>query len=163
MSNVTPRSFDIEGVSPTGEYSGGGLFEQVKVPLTVHRKSMRERIANPSPETGMIAPDLGAFDAPQKLHVAFQVRATPSPTASLRQHTPFIVVVLLLLFVCRQAIEAFRAKHDGALPGIRDDGDLDEVVECARAFNSTLTSPLEPLPEDFIRKVAAVSRAEYVD
>lgn len=131
VSNCVPRSFSIEKTASLGAYTGGGVFEQVKMPVTMGFQSMRARIAAPMTSVGMVTPDMGAMDAPRKLHVAFQ------------------------------GLDAFRNAHDGALPRLHDDDDAAEVVELATKFNATHEPPLETVDVEFTKRVAKLARAEF--
>lgn len=65
--NVDPKSF--------GDYTGGGIVEDVKVPLPHKFNSLEESIKRPLETTrdGMfMISDYAAFERPGQLHIAFQ-------------------------------------------------------------------------------------------
>ncbi|XP_076443646.1 ubiquitin-like modifier-activating enzyme 6 [Babylonia areolata] len=80
MEQLNSRQCEVKVLSPTtfsvcdtsgsefGEYESGGIMTQVKVPKTVHFKSLEEQLVSPS----LLLPDLSKFNAPANIHLAFQ-------------------------------------------------------------------------------------------
>ncbi|KAK7116491.1 ubiquitin-like modifier-activating enzyme 6 [Littorina saxatilis] len=67
---LTPVTFSICDTSGSefGEYQGGGIFTQVKVPITASFKSLAEQLKSPN----LLMSDLSKFSAPANIHLAFQ-------------------------------------------------------------------------------------------
>jgi len=63
-----PYTFSIGDTTNLSEYIKGGIATQVKMPVTVSFKSLRESIKCPE----FLISDFGKFDRPQQLHIAFQ-------------------------------------------------------------------------------------------
>lgn len=63
-----PYNFSIGDVSDLGEYSKGGLWQQVKMPKVVDFKSIAESQKDPE----FVISDYAKFDRPHQLHIAFQ-------------------------------------------------------------------------------------------
>lgn len=133
---------DMAAVRSWGEYSGGGVVEQVKVPEVVSHASLADRVISPLPSddpTGMmLTPDLGKFGRSEQLHVAIE------------------------------AVEQYRSAH-GALPPSRDAAAAAECVALAKAFLASLASSPVPgklslsvgdLDESIVQRVAMTARAE---
>lgn len=107
--NRTGFVLDVDS-SKFGEYQGGGVFEQVKVPSVQHYRSLSSRISNPlvtNPRVpgGIITPDWGAMDRPLQLHLLFR------------------------------GLAAFAEAHGGSLPHLHDAKEAAEVVSYAHAWN----------------------------
>ena len=112
ITNCKAHSFELENTDSSDwpEYTGNGVTEQVKVPVTVSYEPLSVRITNPVPSDepmGFITPDLGKFGRSEQLHTSFQ------------------------------AIELYRSKH-GKLPAIRDNAAADECVTLAKEWLATL-------------------------
>jgi len=80
LNNTTPRkveyispiSVGIGDISAFGEYLGGGIMEQVKVPKSYSYKSLTERFENPYNNNKVPDPiDLSKFGRNELLHVGF--------------------------------------------------------------------------------------------
>ncbi|KAJ1675270.1 E1 ubiquitin-activating protein [Spiromyces aspiralis] len=65
---TSPHSFSVGKVAVTGEHKPGGVFEQVKMPVTLHFKSLREALQEPE----YLITDFAKFDRPAQLHIGFQ-------------------------------------------------------------------------------------------
>lgn len=63
-----PYTFTIGDTSSFGQYKGGGLFKQVKMPEFLNFKSLRESLAAPE----CIISDFAKMDRPIILHAAFE-------------------------------------------------------------------------------------------
>lgn len=63
-----PYTFSIGDVSGLGEYQGGGLFQQVKMPKFIDFQPLREQLKNPQ----LVISDFAKFDRPLQLHVGIQ-------------------------------------------------------------------------------------------
>jgi ubiquitin-activating enzyme E1 len=63
-----PYSFSIGDVSGLGEYQGGGLFTQVKMPKFIDFKPLAEQLKEPE----LMISDFAKFDRPQQLHLGIQ-------------------------------------------------------------------------------------------
>ena len=63
-----PYTFTIGDTSSFGQYKGGGLFKQVKMPEFLNFKSLRESLAAPE----CIVSDFAKMDRPIILHAAFE-------------------------------------------------------------------------------------------
>lgn len=63
-----PYTFSIGDVSGLGEYQGGGLFHQVKMPKFIDFQPLREQLKNPQ----LLISDFAKFDRPLQLHVGIQ-------------------------------------------------------------------------------------------
>ncbi|KAL2918709.1 E1 ubiquitin-activating protein [Polyrhizophydium stewartii] len=63
-----PYTFKIGDTTSFGNYITGGLFKQVKMPKTLHFKSLRESLKEPE----FLISDFAKFDRPAQLHVGFQ-------------------------------------------------------------------------------------------
>lgn len=63
-----PYTFTIGDTSSIGQYKGGGLFKQVKMPEFLNFKSLRESLAAPE----CIVSDFAKMDRPIILHAAFE-------------------------------------------------------------------------------------------
>lgn len=63
-----PYAFRIGDVSKFGVYKKGGIFTQVKVPVKVSYKSLKEQLVEPE----FLFSDFAKFDRPAQLHLGFQ-------------------------------------------------------------------------------------------
>eukprot|EP00164_Ancoracysta_twista_P001544 GFYU01002025.1.p1 GENE.GFYU01002025.1~~GFYU01002025.1.p1 ORF type:complete len:1022 (+),score=376.66 GFYU01002025.1:139-3066(+) len=63
-----PYTFTIGDTTNLGTYTSGGYVTQVKMPKTIHFKSMTESAKNPE----SVISDFAKFDRPAQLNVAFQ-------------------------------------------------------------------------------------------
>ncbi|XP_057312702.1 ubiquitin-like modifier-activating enzyme 1 isoform X2 [Hydractinia symbiolongicarpus] len=63
-----PYTFSIGDTSTFSDYVRGGVVSQVKVPKTIHFKSLRESIKQPE----FLFTDFAKFDHPSQLHLGFQ-------------------------------------------------------------------------------------------
>jgi ubiquitin-activating enzyme E1 len=63
-----PYNFSIGDVSGLGEYRGGGLFTQFKMPKFIDFQPLAEQLKKPE----LIISDFAKFDRPQQLHVGIQ-------------------------------------------------------------------------------------------
>ncbi|KAG5439559.1 hypothetical protein PCANB_002135 [Pneumocystis canis] len=63
-----PYTFSIGDISGIGEYRGGGIFIQVKMPKKLQFKSLRESIFSPD----FLINDYSKMNRPMLLHIAFQ-------------------------------------------------------------------------------------------
>jgi ubiquitin-activating enzyme E1 len=63
-----PYNFSIGDVSGLGEYEGGGLYTQVKMPQFIDFQPLREQLKKPE----LLISDFAKFDRPQQLHVGIQ-------------------------------------------------------------------------------------------
>ncbi|XP_014678413.1 PREDICTED: ubiquitin-like modifier-activating enzyme 1 Y [Priapulus caudatus] len=63
-----PYTFSIGDTSSLSEYTRGGIVTQVKMPVTVSFKSLRESLAAPE----FVISDFAKFDRPAQLHIGFQ-------------------------------------------------------------------------------------------
>lgn len=63
-----PYTFSIGDVSGLGDYRGGGIFNQVKMPKFIDFHPLSEQIKKPE----IMIADFAKFDRPQQLHVGIQ-------------------------------------------------------------------------------------------
>ena len=63
-----PYSFTIGDVAGLGEYTRGGLFQQVKMPKFVDFKNITDALKDPE----FVSSDFAKFDRPPQLHIGFQ-------------------------------------------------------------------------------------------
>ncbi|KPI38428.1 Ubiquitin-activating enzyme E1 1 [Cyphellophora attinorum] len=63
-----PYSFSIGDVSELGQYQGGGLFAQVKMPKVINFESFSSQLKKPE----ILVSDFAKFDRPAQLHVGIQ-------------------------------------------------------------------------------------------
>jgi ubiquitin-activating enzyme E1 len=63
-----PYTFSIGDTTDLGDYEGGGVFTEVKMPATVSFKSLRDQLKEPE----LMISDFAKFDRPAQLHVGFQ-------------------------------------------------------------------------------------------
>ncbi|KAJ2708175.1 E1 ubiquitin-activating protein [Coemansia sp. IMI 203386] len=63
-----PYTFSIGDTSSLSAYKRGGLFQQVKMPVTVSFSSFTQALENPE----FLISDFAKFDRPAQLHVGFQ-------------------------------------------------------------------------------------------
>lgn len=63
-----PYSFSIGDVSDLGNYEGGGLFAQVKMPKILDFQPLSEQLKSPE----LLMSDFAKFDRPQQLHLGIQ-------------------------------------------------------------------------------------------
>lgn len=63
-----PYTFSIGDVSGLGDYQGGGLFQQVKMPKFIDFQPLSEQLKKPE----LMVSDYAKFDRPQQLHVGVQ-------------------------------------------------------------------------------------------
>lgn len=63
-----PYTFSIGEVSGLGQYSRGGLFQQVKMPKFIDFKTLNASLTAPE----FLIADYAKFDRPQQLHIGFQ-------------------------------------------------------------------------------------------
>jgi ubiquitin-activating enzyme E1 len=63
-----PYTFSIGDVSGLGNYEGGGLFTQVKMPKFLDFQPLREQLKKPE----LLISDFAKFDRPQQLHIGVQ-------------------------------------------------------------------------------------------
>lgn len=63
-----PYAFKIKIDESYGTYIKGGLYQQVKMPATIHFKSLLEQLAEPE----YAFSDFAKFDRPPQLHLGFQ-------------------------------------------------------------------------------------------
>ena len=63
-----PYTFSIGDVSGLGQYSRGGIYQQVKMPKVTDFKNFTTSLKNPE----FVMSDFAKFDRPQQLHLAFQ-------------------------------------------------------------------------------------------
>lgn len=63
-----PYTFSIGDVSGLGQYNGGGLYMQVKMPKVVSFQTLSKQLQNPE----LLVSDFAKFDRPQQLHIGFQ-------------------------------------------------------------------------------------------
>ncbi|KAG5518763.1 hypothetical protein PMAC_002734 [Pneumocystis sp. 'macacae'] len=63
-----PYTFSIGNITNMGEYTGGGIFTQVKMPKKIQFKSLRESIFSPD----FLINDYSKLDRTLLLHIAFQ-------------------------------------------------------------------------------------------
>lgn len=63
-----PYAFKIQIDLLYGQYVRGGLYQQVKVPKTLHFGSLTEQLANPE----YVISDFAKFDRPPQYHLGFQ-------------------------------------------------------------------------------------------
>lgn len=63
-----PYTFSIGDVSGLGQYTGGGIFTQAKMPKNINFKSLREQLEEPE----VLISDFAKFDRPGQLHIGFQ-------------------------------------------------------------------------------------------
>lgn len=62
-----PYTFNIGDISSLGEYQSGGVFTQVKKPVTMSFQSLEAQLAEPE----YFITDFAKFDRPAQLHVGF--------------------------------------------------------------------------------------------
>lgn len=67
-----PYTFSIGDTSGLNDYTGGGVFKQVKQPETISFRSLRDNIAEPT----CVISDFAKMERPNLLHVAFQALST---------------------------------------------------------------------------------------
>ncbi|KAL8577432.1 hypothetical protein ACOMHN_048067 [Nucella lapillus] len=67
---LSPTTFSIGDTSGSGfgQYVSGGIMKQLKVPKTVHFKSLEDQLMSPT----LLMADLSKFTAPMNIHLAFQ-------------------------------------------------------------------------------------------
>lgn len=65
---IDTYSFRIKELKYIGDYTGGGVITQVKMPLSLEFKSLEDALKSPD----YMYSDLAHFDRPQTLHVAYQ-------------------------------------------------------------------------------------------
>ena len=67
---LSPYSFSIKGLSGsvTGSYASGGIFDQVKMPLELTFKGLRDSLAKPD----YVISDFAKMDRQDQLHAGFQ-------------------------------------------------------------------------------------------
>ncbi|KAI3639974.1 hypothetical protein MIR68_001979 [Amoeboaphelidium protococcarum] len=63
-----PYTFSIGDTNSLSAYKSGGQFHQVKMPKTLHFKSLADRLKDPE----FLVTDFAKFDRPAQLHVGFQ-------------------------------------------------------------------------------------------
>ena len=63
-----PYTFSIGDVSNLGQYKGGGIYTQVKMPKTISFLPLREQLEKPE----LLMSDFAKFDRPQQLHAGVQ-------------------------------------------------------------------------------------------
>ncbi|KAK4226369.1 hypothetical protein QBC38DRAFT_510470 [Podospora fimiseda] len=63
-----PYTFSIGDVTSLGEYKGGGLYQQVKMPKFVSFKTISAAMKEPE----FVISDYAKWDRPQQLHIGFQ-------------------------------------------------------------------------------------------
>ncbi|AWU74128.1 uncharacterized protein C5L36_0A07300 [Pichia kudriavzevii] len=64
-----PFAFQLEDFDPSwGTYEKGGLYTQVKLPITESYQDLKTQLAKPD----LLTPDFAKFDRPIQLHLAFQ-------------------------------------------------------------------------------------------
>ncbi|ORX70907.1 ubiquitin-activating emzyme E1 [Linderina pennispora] len=63
-----PYTFSIGDTTVFGDYVRGGLFQQVKQPVTVNFTSLKDALENPE----FLVSDFAKFDRPAQYHVGFQ-------------------------------------------------------------------------------------------
>ncbi|KAI1457556.1 hypothetical protein F4805DRAFT_428214 [Annulohypoxylon moriforme] len=63
-----PYTFSIGDVSGLGQYKGGGLFQQVKMPKFIEFKTISAALREPE----FVISDFAKFDRPHQLHVGFE-------------------------------------------------------------------------------------------
>ena len=63
-----PYTFSIGDVSGLGQYKGGGLYTQVKMPTVVNFQPLTKQLHDPE----LLISDFAKFDRPQQLHIGFQ-------------------------------------------------------------------------------------------
>ena len=76
INNAAPRKIEVKGpytfsigdVSGLGDYQGGGLYQQVKMPKFVDFEPLTEQLKKPE----LLISDYAKFDRPQQLHVGIQ-------------------------------------------------------------------------------------------
>ena len=135
------HSLTIEADSSSWpDYEGGGVIEEVKPSVKMAFASLAERINAPAhpAEGALYAPcPFGKFGRSEQLHAAFQ------------------------------AVELFRAKHDGALPPLRDTAAAAECVTLAREWVAGIAGKAgalalapEEVTAEVVLRVAALARAE---
>lgn len=132
VRTVGPFVFSIGNVSEhVGEYIKGGLFEEVKQPVSVSFESLGTQLSKPFNMWESFVPTDHAkmFDAPQ----------------------------LMLLTL---ALLEFRAAHDGALPRNYDQHDANEVLDMAKALNAQVKHVEDQVDERLILKLARTSRGD---
>jgi len=84
---IGPYAFSIGDTSGMTEYLRGGIYTQVKQPKVIKFKPLSASLSDPVCDTPMMGlTDLGKFDRPMQLHVAFQaVDAFKKETGTLPQ------------------------------------------------------------------------------
>ncbi|KAI1444696.1 ubiquitin-activating enzyme E1 1 [Annulohypoxylon stygium] len=63
-----PYTFSIGDVSGLGQYKGGGLFQQVKMPKFIEFRTISAALRDPE----FVISDFAKFDRPHQLHVGFE-------------------------------------------------------------------------------------------
>ena len=63
-----PYTFSIGDVSGLGQYKKGGLYQQVKMPKTLHFKGFSAALKDPE----FVMSDFAKYDRPMQLHIGFQ-------------------------------------------------------------------------------------------
>ncbi|KAI9597739.1 ubiquitin-activating emzyme E1 [Syncephalis fuscata] len=63
-----PYTFDIGDTSSFGEYEGGGIFTEVKMPVIHKFEPLRDQLKKPE----FLISDFAKFDRPAQLHIGFQ-------------------------------------------------------------------------------------------
>lgn len=69
---VGPHTFKIGDTSGFSDYTKGGIFTRVKMPKSLHFKSLRDSLEAPE----FLISDFAKFDRPQQLHIGFQALDT---------------------------------------------------------------------------------------
>lgn len=136
---ISPISVGVGDLSSFGDYIGGGIMEQVKVPKTHSYKPLTERFKNPYNGNKLPDPiDFSKFGRNELLHVG----------------------VL--------ALNDFFKSH-GSLPELNNENQVNEVVESARriydSFKETKVNWIENATEfdpKIIANIARYSRSQIV-
>ena len=63
-----PFTFSIGDVSELGQYHGGGLYTQVKMPKVINFEPLTSQLKKPE----LLISDFAKFDRPSQLHIGFQ-------------------------------------------------------------------------------------------
>ena len=132
VSTVGPFVFSIGPIPDCpGEYIKGGLFEEIKQPISVSFESLKSQLEKPFDMWNNFVPidHSKMFDAPQQML--------------------FILAVL-----------EFRAAHEGRLPRNQDEHDASQVVELAKNINSQVHHVEDQVDEALLRQFAKVARGD---
>jgi len=109
IKTVTGQSFEIEeDTTKFTKYVRNGQFEQVKVPIKIDFKSLKDSLVNPNDKQfpPLENPDMVKFGRPEQLHVGIN------------------------------ALLRFTAAHNGELPRVNNDDDANVFIKACEEYNA---------------------------